>query len=138
MRKQIFKLSFIPQGLFLSYILFTNLVQASDNTAILAIFSCIYQLYYVFFYMKFDHAGLNERLAKWFLYFTITIEAVVVINILGVFNFSLFRMLFGTIVMSDDTVSEYGMGLPLKIIILIIFACVVYQTLYYIFKRIKN
>jgi len=101
------------------------------------VLSLIYQLVYIVSYRKDDCIKSAECCAKWILYYSITVEIVVVINYLRIFDDVYFTAFLGNIILTEAS-ARNGWGMRQSSIIVIVVLCVIYQVLYFVIKGLKR
>lgn len=114
----IFKISFINYLLALIAIPYMTASSWADIILFIFIFSCIYQIAYIFYLRKKENVTFLKSIANYFLYLTYTGDIVVGYMLLDMMlegGWALIRLLF--------------IGLPIFII------CSIYQLVYYRLKR---
>ena len=127
--KLLFKLSFIPSGILLSCVLFSDIMQLPIGFMLL--FSgFVYQLLYIFLFRVDDGLSFVDCVALWLLCLTVTAEIVIVANLLGMLNSPLIIEYFGHIGL---TYSSDGIRIP-DIALIGIFS-IFYQIYYAVRKK---
>ena len=136
MKNLLLGLSFVNPGIYISVILYTESSEV-DPYLTFVWASVIYQCLYLFRFRKDELLSFWQCAAKLVLYYTITVQIVVIINVSRIFNHELFVSIFGPIVWTHlSTANRWGIGQA--DIITIVALCVVYQIAYSMYNKLRR
>ena len=133
----LFKISFVFPGIYFSILLYVDFKEysGSDSTMLFLWAASLYQLVYIVSFGRDEGSSLLARAAKWALYYAITLETVIFLNWLRVFDSGLFIALFGYIgATSSPTANGVGGG----VIATILTCCILYQVGYFVCRKLRR
>ncbi|MCL2697206.1 MAG: hypothetical protein FWE74_03885 [Oscillospiraceae bacterium] len=126
----VYKLSFIISGIFIRDIIFYNSIQSSEIFILIFVIAAAYQYLYAFIFYRRDgdDISIGKCLTKWVLYYTITIEAVILITYIMNFTYR------GTL--ADNLLTTGPRDPEPYIILAALSTCIAYQIIYFVIKKL--